>query len=196
MKKKNTKLFLIIALCVVAVVAVLSVFLIRGCGDENDESSADVSVNTEVSETVSDTDVMVDAPVVEQLLDNVIAQEVFEGDDLPLSSQYTNAVVNSMTYEILNVTQHSTAIVKFEYVDILKMADEYTGSSEDADAFYLYCIEKIENGAAPTIVNEVEVVIEFNEADGTFNVVSSIELADALTGGIASEYLDILNGRS
>lgn len=206
MKKK---LFIIIAVCLVTAIALVAVLALRGCGDQTDESSTDVSVNTEVSDTVSNTeaseeisypetstDTVLNVPKVKQLLEEVIVQETFVGDDLPLSSQYANAVVNSMTYEILNITQHSTAIVKFEYVDVLKMADEYTGSAEDADAFYRYCIEIIENDTAPTIINEVEVIVEFNESDGTYDVVSSIELADALTGGIASEYLDILNGRS
>ena len=53
MEKKNNKLFVIIAVCLVAVAVILSVFLLRGCGEENNESNTDVSVNIEISETVS-----------------------------------------------------------------------------------------------------------------------------------------------
>ena len=171
---KDKKFGVLISISAVVIVVIVALFLIlRSCDNQNSETGDTVA----------------------QLLNEAIVQEIYEGEDLPLSFQYVNAIVSSTKYEIISATEQSTAIVKFEYIDALKLADNYTGNEENPDDFYQYCIQTIKDGSAPKLIREFEVELEYNEADGTYNLVDSIELADALTGGMASAYSDILNGK-
>ncbi len=86
MEKKNNKLFVIIAVCLVAVAVILSVFLLRGCGEENNESNTDVSVNTEISETVSNTDISTEIST-----DEVSAEESTPEESLPVDHTHEYA---------------------------------------------------------------------------------------------------------
>ena len=86
MEKKNNKLFVIIVVCLVAVAVILSVFLLRGCEEENNESNTDVSVNIEISETVSNTDISTEIST-----DEVSAEESTPEESLPVDHTHEYA---------------------------------------------------------------------------------------------------------
>ena len=87
METKNNKLPIIVIVCLAVVVAItLSVFLLRGCGEENNESNTDVSVNTEISETVSNTDISTEISA-----DEVSAEESTPEESLPVDHTHEYA---------------------------------------------------------------------------------------------------------
>jgi hypothetical protein len=77
MEKKSYNLFAIIGVCLAVVAVVLSVFLLRGCGEESNESSGETSVNTEISETVSNTETSTETS------DEVSAEESTPEESIP-----------------------------------------------------------------------------------------------------------------
>lgn len=126
------------------------------------------------------------------MITDVICSETMPGEDLPLSQQYANAVVNAVSYEIIKIEDTGKAVVKFTYVDAMKMAEDY-GPVTDPDEFYGFCIRQIQNNNTP--MAEVTIDIEYiTLADGTKEIVDSIAFADVLTGGAASEFLKLMEG--
>ena len=91
--EKNNKPLIIISVCLAIAVVVLSLVLfLREFGDDNNESSTDVSVNTEISETVSNTDISTD---------EVSAEESTPEESLPV--EHTHAYADTWSS---NETDH------------------------------------------------------------------------------------------
>lgn len=119
-----------------------------------------------------------------------IYSELSLGEDLPLSYQYRNAVLNALSFQIEERNEDLyTADVTFTYVDVLQLASSYTASLEDPDAFYQYCIDEINNAGAPTLTKTITVYFFPDPADSSrLIVVDTPSLADVITGGAAALY--------
>lgn len=132
--------------------------------------------------------------IYETAIEKKINGAVIQGVDLPLSYQYNNAVLKAIEFEVLEVDKRfNSAIVNFSYVDVLALADTYTESLNDADAFYQYCIDRITNGTAPMLSKTISVsyiVTEYEEIAQCI-AIDSLDLADVMTGGVASEYIKL-----
>ncbi len=122
--------------------------------------------------------------------------EKVNGTDIALSYQYSNAMLDAIDYKIVSTDKSSgSARVTFTYVDAMLLADGYTGSIHDQVSFYQHCIDTIKAHQAPTISKTITVYFEKDtNAGGELAVVDSPELADVLTGGVASWYQNMIGG--
>lgn len=136
--------------------------------------------------------------VYEEALAKKIDSECIAGEDLALSYQYTNAILGSIDYRILKEDKSKDcAEVKFTYVDVLELAEMYS-MDVSADIFYQHCIDCITAGNAPTL--ERTIVVSFAEltqkGKTELKVIDSFELADVMTGGVATEYYKMIGGHN
>ncbi len=126
-----------------------------------------------------------------------IASEMIRGDELPLAYQYNNVVLDAIDFQVQDTDKsEDTATVRFTYVDVLSLADMFVGSMNDPSLFYTHCIDQIVSGSAPTITRTISVSFEEFESGEVkkLRAVDSIDLADVLTGGVASEYAKLTGG--
>lgn len=128
---------------------------------------------------------------------NKILSEMIQGEELPLAYQYNNAVLNAIDFQLLDTDKSTdTATVRFTYVDVLSLADKYVGNMNDPSLFYKHCIDQIISGSAPTLTRTISVpfaVFESGEAKQLI-ALDSVDFADVLTGGVASEYVKLSGG--
>lgn len=140
-----------------------------------------------------------DSPL-EAAIDRRIEGEKNLGENLPLSMQYSNAVLDALEYQVLSEDRESgTATVSFTYVDVMKLGEECGTDIADADLFYTQCMEKIEQGTAPSVTKEIQLQYTTQEAtdgESVYVIQSSPELADALSGGVFSVYRELIGGES
>ena len=140
-----------------------------------------------------------DSPL-EAAIDRRIEGEKNLGKDLPLSMQYSNAVLDALEYRVLSEDHESgTATVSFTYVDVMKLGEECGTDIADADLFYTQCMEKIEQGTAPSVTKEIQLQYTTQEAtdgESVYVIQSSPELADALSGVVFSVYQGLVGGES
>lgn len=132
-------------------------------------------------------------------IEKKIQSEEIPGEALPYSIQYSNAVLGAIQYQIISCDQRNkTATVSFNYVDAIALADQYGEIVCDADEFYIFCVNSITNKTAPFETKEIEIQYYVVEENGqAFYVIeNSPELADVLTGGTFSEYLQLIGGVS
>ena len=130
----------------------------------------------------------------ETAIEEKINGAIIQGMDLPLSYQFNNAVLMAIEFELLEYNQNlNAATVNFSYVNVLALADTYSESLNDADAFYEYCVDKITNGTAPMLNKTIPVTYTETKDEGIthYIVIDSLELADVMTGGVASEYIKL-----
>lgn len=135
--------------------------------------------------------------VIDVAIGEKIAAEKIEGTALPTSIQYTNAIVDAIEYQIISVNEeNNTALVSFTYVDAIGLADKYGESVENIEGFYTYCVDTISCGEAPFITKEIEVQYDVDESrkENKCLIRNSPDLADALTGGTYSAYIQLLGG--
>ena len=132
--------------------------------------------------------------IYETAIEKKINGAVIQGVDLPLSYQYNNAVLKAIEFELLEFDKSvNSATVNFSYVDVLALADTYTESLNDVDAFYRHCIDRITNGMAPMLSKTISVRYIESKYEGPSRciVIDSLELADIMTGGVASAYIKL-----
>ena len=126
-----------------------------------------------------------------------ITSEMIQGKELPLAYQYNNAVLNAIDFQLLDTDKSmNIATVRFTYVDVLSLADRYVGNMDDPGLFYTDCIDQIMSGSAPTSTKTISVSFAVFESGGPKKLVvlDSADLADVLTGGVASEYAKLSGG--
>ncbi len=209
MKKE---LFIIIAVCLVVAVALVAVLALRGCGDQTDESSVDVSVNTEVSDTVSNTEVSeeVSEPEVEvsKTPEEIAAAmvEAKEGLDEVLSiltqpqEGETEQEPDFLTetdklngYEIISfkiTNKRAIAVLRVYAPDLYSIAKELDKNTYDDEAELMAAINEAVKEAE---IVEKEVTLEFNITEDGYSPVISSEFLDALYGGVFRLYDELLN---
>ena len=176
---------------------VLIVILAAVLSGDKDSSFSDANpIETYDFGTSADTDLYLNIShsQLESAIDDLVQKELIEADNLPLSYQYANAVVKAFSYEIVDVGTAGKAELKVTYVDVLKLADSF-GDVIDVDAFYSFCIQQIDNKTAPVVEDKIVVECILTEDNGIIELVDNIDLADALTGGAASEYIKMMEGR-
>ena len=126
-----------------------------------------------------------------------IASEMIQGEELPLVYQYNNTVLGAIDFQLLDADKSTdTATVRFTYVDVLSLADKYVGSMNDPSLFYTHCIGQIASGSAPTLTKTITVsfaVFEYGEVKKLI-ALDSVDFANVLTGGVASEYAKLSGG--
>ena len=140
----------------------------------------------------------------EQNIDNAIAEKIkneeIQGDMLPSSIQYSNAVIKAVEYKIISCNKKDkTAVVSFTYINAIKLAEQYQkpiNCEADIDDFYMFCVNSIESRTAPFVTKEIEIRYSLEDQNGQTicAIQNSAELADVLTGGTFSEYLKIIGG--
>ncbi len=134
--------------------------------------------------------------ICEEALYAKISDEIIPGDNLPLTYQYSNAILNAIKFEVLEINEPTNTItVRFTYVDAISLADSYTGSLEQ-DVYYNYCIDRIISGTAPTCTEAIEVhyIVSMSNGSENISIQDNIDLADVMTGGIASIYMEQVRG--
>ena len=133
----------------------------------------------------------------ESAISDKIDGERLYGENMALPYRYNNAVLDAIEFRVLESDDATkTAMVEFVYVDVLSLSDSYTGNIYDPNSFYTYCIERITAGSAPKITETLLVFFadaDFDEA-GKLVVVDTEDMADVLTGGVASAYLEQIGG--
>ncbi len=137
------------------------------------------------------------ANIYEKAISDRINSEMYLGDDLPLSYQFCNAVVQAIEFEILDTDKaNRTMHVRFTYIDVLELAECYDDDSPSQDEYYKFCLNSIVGDDAPTVTETVSLTFTLSESDGDVIIIldDCIEFADVLTGGTASEYLKLLGG--
>ena len=179
----NKKKLLILSAAVAMLVLALVLMVMRGGGEKNPDNTHTSTLDTKA----------VSKKEMENIITKVIHNETITGEELPMSQQYANAILNAISYEIIESDEFGKAVVKFTYIDAMKMADTY-GTVSNSDDFYAFCIQQIQNNVAPLV--EATIEVEYRAAaDGSVEIVDSIAFADVLTGGAASEFLKLLEGR-
>ena len=103
-KQNNNKLYIIISVCLVAVIALLLVLIFAGGKDPNNESSADISINDEVSDTASDTDIS-ESEVSEEMSEEV-SEDVSEEFSEPEESAPVEHIHDYADTWVSNETDH------------------------------------------------------------------------------------------
>ena len=209
MKKK---LFIIIAVCLVVAVALVAVLALRGCGDQNDESSADVSVNTEVSDTVSNTEVSEEAsePEVEvsktpeeieaataeakEGLDEVLSilTEPQEGET-EQDPDFLTETDKLNGYEIISfkiTNKRAIAVLRVYAPNLYSIAKELDKNTYDDEAELMAAINEAVKEAE---IVEKEIELEFEKTEDGYIPVITSEFLDALYGGVFSLYDELLS---
>ena len=119
-QNKNNKLYIIITACLVAVIALLLVLIFAGGKDLNNESNADISINTEVSDTASDTDISA-SEISDEVSDEVsedVSEEVSEPEE-SIPAEHTHAYSDAWSS---NETDHWHECVCGDKADIANHA--------------------------------------------------------------------------
>lgn len=117
--------------------------------------------------------------------------------DLPLEYQYSNAILRSISYNIVKSDRNSnTAIVQFRFVNIMALADQLGNKAIDQDEYYKYCIDAINTGIAPFTSKTIQVRFVERQISGTRQlcVVDNLEFVDVLSGGTVSAFVAIMEG--
>ena len=136
--------------------------------------------------------------LIEALEQKINAEKVIEyveaDSNVPMSLQYKNAVASSVEFTVKEIEYfNNQAVVSFSYTDIMSLAEDYGDSDHGPDAFYQYCIRKIEDGEAKkTEEIRLSFVMEKVDGDKICIIENTPELTNVLTGGIYKELLDLL----
>ena len=126
-----------------------------------------------------------------------IQSDIMTGEELPESYQFSNAVLEAISYTIKKDNpEQGTATVTFTYVDIIALADSFGTEQLEPTEYYQRCVNTIVSGGAPMVTQTIEISYTVLVADGVelYVIEDSLALADVLTGGAASAYLELIEG--
>lgn len=124
-----------------------------------------------------------------------IQNEIVPGEDVPIAYAYSNAVLEAITFTVeKDNVKEGIATVTFTYVDTIAMADSYGTRQIDPAVYYQECIDAILGGTAPTVTETIEITYTVLVTEGSeeYAIEDSLALADVMTGGAASAYLELI----
>lgn len=120
-----------------------------------------------------------------------IEDEQVLGDSLPLMVRYNNALLDSVTFRILDYDiAERNATVKFTYVDALKLADSFKDPDISQDDYYAQSIDRIQSGDCAMVSQSITILFE-ETVDG-YVIQTSDDLVNVLSGGVLYYYLELL----
>lgn len=125
-----------------------------------------------------------------------IEKEIIQAENLPLQYQYMNALLSTISFDILSVdeVQH-IMIIRCSFVDVMVMADTFGDAELTLSEYYQQCMEQIQNESAP--VMETRLVIAYEETleqgERVFAITQSEGLSELLSCGVYSATKELLS---
>lgn len=131
-----------------------------------------------------------EAVLLRQVLEARIQVEILSGEELPLEIQYMNALLSSISFEVLSVDEEQKILhIASRFADVLAMADDILRDAEiTVEEFYKACIQMIQENRAPEVEMDLSIPYEEEVIDGqtVYTIVNSEALAELLSCGVYS----------
>lgn len=131
-----------------------------------------------------------EAVLLRQVLEARIQVEILSGEELPLEIQYMNALLSSISFEVLSVDEEQKIVhIASRFVDVMAMTEDIFGYDEiTVEEYYKVCIQMIQENRAPVVEMNLSIPYEEEVIDGqtVYTIVNSEALAELLSCGVYS----------
>lgn len=131
-----------------------------------------------------------EAVLLRQVLEARIQVEILSGEELPLEIQYMNALLSSISFEVLSVDEEQKIVhIASRFVDVMAMTENIFGDDEiTVEEYYKVCIQMIQENQAPVLEMNLSIPYEEEVIGGqvVYTIVNSEALAELLSCGVYS----------
>ena len=195
---EKNKLHIIVIVCLVAA---LTLTLLCGCRDQSDESRADVSVNTEISEEIPEQEISktpeeiaaVTVEAKEELDEILTVLTVPQEGETEQEPDFIAEADKLNGYEIVSLkitNKRAIAVLRVYAPDLYSIAKELDKNTYDNEEELIAAINEAVKDAE---IVEKEITLDFTETEDGYVPVITSEFLDALYGGVFRLYDELLS---